>query len=771
VVLSTPVAPLRVLDLTDELAFQGARLLVGLGADVVRVEPGAGLDTAARTHWHAGKRWVRLPDGPEASDALDVLAVDADVVLESAPLANLRGLHGDGTSRWPHAVHVVVTPFGLTGPRRQWLGDDLVLASAGGMTWLGGHAGRQPKPPPREQALQVAGMHAAIAAQLGVLARDRTGTGQLVDVSAQDAVAATLETAAIAWIHAGRHPVRTGGVYEHVAHRIFAAADGYVAGGYSGSERMWTDLLAWLVEEGEAADLVDERLSDPVVRWAERGHVDEVVARFVAKRTASAVAEEGRSRALPWAEVTPPAQLVDNPQLRDRKFFVTVGPEGVEDAGFPWAAPGLPRPTTLPALREAPAGSPWETSGPRGGCRRPGPRSGGRALDGVRVLDLTWVLAGPYATKLLAEHGAEVIKIESRHRHDPTRFSPSMRLRPGAGPDDSGYFLNFNRNKRSVALNLKTSEGQRLLRDLVSTCDIVVENFSPGVLAKWGMDYESLRRLNPDVILVSMSGVGHTGPWRKAVTFADTLAAMSGLSSETRDPGEPPQGLVFGLGDMVAANAAVVAALELLTRQEGGHVDLSQLEAMAANMGPAVVERTPEPDPRTARHPNRSPHAVPHGVYPAAGEDRWVAISVRDDAQWQALRDLTGFPGDGDLTYRHEVEDEIDEALATWTRGQDAPVLAERLQSAGVPAAVVATGRDLVEADEQLAARGFYQVLDHPLAGPVRHEGLVARLSATPGALTSPAPLLGQDTATVLGELLGVDDEQLAALRAAGAIE
>lgn len=210
--------PPRVLDLTDGLAFQGARLLVGIGADVVRVDPSEGLDAAARIHWHAGKRRVR----PTGERVLDDLAAGADVVLESGPFSALRGLRSDGTSRWPHAVHVVVTPFGLTGPHRDRLADDLVLASAGGMTWLGGRADGPPKPPPREQAVQVAGAHAAIAALLGLLARDRTGAGQLIDISGQEAVAATLETAAIAWIHAGRFPVRSGGVYEHVAHRIFA---------------------------------------------------------------------------------------------------------------------------------------------------------------------------------------------------------------------------------------------------------------------------------------------------------------------------------------------------------------------------------------------------------------------------------------------------------------------------------------------------------------------------------------------------------------------
>jgi crotonobetainyl-CoA:carnitine CoA-transferase CaiB-like acyl-CoA transferase len=775
-------APLRVLDLTDELAFQGARLLVGLGADVVRTEPGLALDPAARVHWHAGKRWVPAAGGRP----LDALAAGADIVLESGPVASLRGLRPDGTSRWPHAVHVIVTPFGLTGPRRGWRGDDLVIASAGGMTWLGGRASGPPKPPPGEQAVQVAGAHAAIAALLGVLARDRTGAGQLADISAQEAVAATLETGAIAWIHAGRYPVRNGGVYEHVAHRIFPAADGYVAGGYSGSDRMWTDLLAWLADEGEAGDLHDPRWSDPVIRWQGREHVDAVVARFTEKRGARDIAAQGRARALPWAEVIPPARLPDNPQLRDRAFFVTVrGPdlpdERVEDIGFPWEA--VPRPVTLATIEQAPPDRAWE-SGTARGIRppaRPEPGEGG-ALNGLRVLDLTWVLAGPYATKQLAEHGADIIKIESRHRQDPTRFAPSMRLRPGAGPDDSGYFLNFNRNKRSVALNLRTSAGQQLLRDLAARCDVVIENFSPGVLARWGMDYASLRELNPSVILVSMAGVGQTGPWRDAVTFADTLAAMSGLSSETRDPGGNPQGLTFGLGDMVAANSAVLATLDLVSRGQGGHVDLSQLEAMAATMGPALVTAAlgaSGPDARTPEHPNRSARAVPHGVYPAAGDDRWIAIAVQDQEQWAALTrlagaplaavpGLAGVPAGAGLDARREREDEIDAALAAWTSGQEAEVVAARLQEAGVAAAVVATGRDLVDGDEHLAARGFYPVLRHPIAGPVRHEGVVARLSATPGALTSPAPLLGQHTAEVLGGLLGLDEATLAELAAAG---
>ena len=236
-----------------------------------------------------------MPGLEQLDAAVEALVGRADVVLESGPRAGLRtlALREAHPEAWAHVAHVVVTPFGLTGPRRDWLGDDTVLTAAGGMAWLGGDPGHAPEPPPREQGVQLAGTHAAIGALLALNARHRTGTGQLVEVSAQEAVAATLETGAIAWIHGQSVPGRTSGIYGHVAHRVFRASDGYLAGGYSGSPRMWDDLLAWMVEEGEAEDLADERWQDVDVRWAGRPHVDGVVARFVARRPAGPVRRGG----------------------------------------------------------------------------------------------------------------------------------------------------------------------------------------------------------------------------------------------------------------------------------------------------------------------------------------------------------------------------------------------------------------------------------------------------------------------------------------------
>jgi crotonobetainyl-CoA:carnitine CoA-transferase CaiB-like acyl-CoA transferase len=748
--------PLRVLDLTDDLALGVARQFVGMGADVVRLEPRTSPDTppAQALHWHLGSRVARLSE-EEWDRTVRRLVPEADVVVESGPATRLRtpALRESDPSGWEGLVHVLLTPFGRTGPRSAWLADDTVASAAGGMAWLGGLPGEPPQPAPRRQAAQLAGTHAVIAAQLSLVARARTGRGQVAELSAQEVVAGTLETGAISWIHAATVPGRTGGVYGHVAHRVFATADGHVAGGWSGPDRMWTELLSWLEESGEAQDLSDPVWADPVHRWEHRDHVDAVVSDFVARRTTAEIAEEGRRRALPWAAVAQPRDLVDNPQLRDRGFLLdltTEAGESVWDVGFAFRSPGAPSTPQLP--RRTDADVIWrarDVAPILGGTawRPPADLAPGTAsLAGLRVLDLTWVLAGPYATKVMAEHGADVIKVESAHRQDPTRFSPSMRLRPGAGPDDSGYFINFNRNKRSLALNLRTPEGVELVQRLAAHADVVVENFAPGVLAKWGLDHPRLSTINPDVVLVSMAGVGATGPWRRAVTFADTLAAMSGLTHETGGDG-PPQGLTFGLGDMVAANAALSATLDLLLAGRGGHVDLSQLEAMAAHLGEAALEHQLPTPPPTGLGPY---------VLRAPGNDRWLAVGA---THADALATVLG-----------EVDDP-EAALAELSLRTPAADLAARLQAAGVPAYPVQDGRDLVEDDPQLLARSFFPSQQHPRAGAVRIEGLLHHLADTPGALSEPAPLLGEHTDEVLRELLDLTDDEITHLRDQGVLE
>ncbi|MEV0402030.1 CoA transferase [Actinoallomurus sp. NPDC050550] len=404
------------------------------------------------------------------------------------------------------------------------------------------------------------------------------------------------------------------------------------------------------------------------------------------------------------------------------------------------------------------------------------PRRG--ALEGIRVLDLTWVLAGPYATKTLADHGAEVIKIESRHRPDPTRFSPGFHLSRSdeTDPDTSGYFNNVNRNKKSVTVNLRTQEGRDLALRLAAHCDVVVENFAAGVLDRLGLGYDRLREVREDIVVVSMSGMGHTGPWRDYVSYADAVSALSGWTALTGEPGERPVGVVYGLADIIAGHHAALAVLAALGVRDrtgaGQHVDMAQLETAAAHLGDAILraDHGETVEPLGDRHPRMAPH----GVFPCLGDGTWVAIAVRTDEEFARLAAVAGLPdepGWATLAGRKADESALEEHVAAWTRSRPAEAVAEILQGNGVPAYPVRDGRTLVEHDAALRAWEFYVPLAHPAAGTFLHEGLPARLTRTPGSVHTPAPRLGEQTAELLTGLLGLAETEQEALRAAGVLE
>ncbi|WP_405865943.1 CoA transferase [Streptomyces sp. NBC_00005] len=762
---STP----RIVELSSPFARFAGRLLVGLGHEVVLVEPPGGApdrheDKDAFAHWHAGKRSVTLPLGD--SDGLRRLLSTADVLLDGTP--DGAGPAAEGLD---HLVHVRVTPFGLVGPRSGWQGTDLVVAALGGMLAQVGDPEGPPLHMPENQAEQLAGVNAAIAVLLGLRAR-RRGPGQLADVSAQACVAAALEAGTLAYLHEDRVPPRPGRVHPLVPHGLFQAADGHVGGGLGGSPRMWDALLDWLCDEGAQADLVEPRWQDPVERKRHQEYVFKVVQDFVGRWPKAEFAERAQARKLPWAAVDLPCELPDNPQLAARDFFTRVGDR--TDLGFPFAFPEGRRITALDVA------GPGEDQALLDERRPPRPvevaAPGRGALDGVRVLDLTWVLAGPYCTKVLADHGADVIKVESLTRPDPTRFAPFMHLSRGShtDPDTNGYFNEVNRNKRSIALDTRTDEGVAVLRDLIAHCDVLVENFSATVMTRLGLGYDELRAINPRLVYVSMSGMGHTGPRAGWVSYADTVSASSGLTGLTGWGPDDVVGVIYGHGDIVAglqAALATVAALEHRAETgRGQHIDLSQLEAISAHMGTALLTGSRSPAGNT--HPRWSPQ----GVYRCLGADRWLAVSVRSDEEWAALCRVIGRPelaaderlrtADG----RRQESALVDGALGGWARGLPADMAAELLQEAGIPAGPVQDGGELVEHDPQLRARGFYVRMEHPAAGAFLHEGVPIRLTGTPGSIRRPAPLLGADTVEVLREVAGLSPERLHQLHEAGVL-
>ncbi|WP_406464108.1 CoA transferase [Streptomyces sp. NBC_01622] len=763
----------RVVELSSPFTRFAGRLLVGLGYEVVLVEPPEGdetrreLDGDAFVHWHAGKRSV-VPASPED---LRALLTTADVLLDgSAGGAEALAAGLDDL------VHVRVTPFGLLGPRSDWQGTDLVVAALGGMLAQVGDPDGSPLRLPEQQAEQLAGVNAAIAALLGLRAR-RTGPGQLVDVSAQACVAAALEAGTLAYLHEDRVPPRPGRVHPLVPHGLFRAADGYLGGGLGGSPRMWDALLDWLREEDAAADLTEPRWQDPVERKRHQEHVFKVVQDFVGTWPKAEFAERAQARKLPWAAVDLPHELLDNPQLTARAFFTRVRtPQGERtDLGFPFAFPEGHRVRELDVRG---VGADQELLHAAPPTERPVRHASVQpALHGIRVLDLTWVLAGPYCTKILADHGADVIKVESAGRPDPTRFAPFMHLSrgPHTDPNTNGYFNEVNRNKRSIALDTRTADGITVLRELIAHSDVLVENFSSTVMRKLGLGYEELRRINPGLVYVSMSGMGHTGPRNGWVSYADTVSASGGLTALTGWGPDDVVGVIYGHGDIVAGLQAALATVAALEHRagtgRGQHIDLSQLEAIAAHLGTSLLGG-PEVGPAGNTHPSWSPQ----GVYRCLGTDRWLAVSVRDDTEWAALCEVIGRPelatDERTLTAdaRRHATDLVDAALGEWTRTLPAGVAAEALQAHGIPAGAVQDGRELVEHDPQLRARGFYVRKEHPVAGAFLHEGVPIRLTRTPGAVRKAAPVLGADTDAVLEEVAGFSAERVQQLREAGVL-
>ncbi len=397
-------------------------------------------------------------------------------------------------------------------------------------------------------------------------------------------------------------------------------------------------------------------------------------------------------------------------------------------------------------------------------------------LDGVRVLDFTWVVAGPVACRILADHGAEVIKLE--------------RKVPGTlGPRRVGLQGDLNRNKRSVAINMATPRGLELARALARISDIVIDNFSARVMRGWAMDYASLAPLKPDIICISMSGLGHTGPRANFVSYGATLQALGGFTAMMCDENGEPAGYGYSYADMAAGYTGALAALIALWHRrrtgQGQFVDLSQFEALTSVIGPplldiAVNRRAPQPP---LWRPQETP-AAPHGIYRCRprldggvhDDDRWIAISIRSHAEWERFVAAIGAPSWTNdpkfrtlyLRMRNRIE--LDENVARWAADRGAEAAMTTLQRYRVAAGLVANGADLCERDPQLRARGFWPRVRLPDGAATQVTGIPFKLSRTPGSIRTVAPEIGDDNDYVLGELLRLSRTERDALVADGVV-
>lgn len=418
------------------------------------------------------------------------------------------------------------------------------------------------------------------------------------------------------------------------------------------------------------------------------------------------------------------------------------------------------------------------------------PREGAReqpgALSGVRVCDFAGQLAGAGATKILAAFGAQVIRVEDpvvQGRWDALRgVGPFVDERRGVNL--GGGFNNHNVGKLGVTINLRTESGRALLRDLVAVSDVVTENFAAGALARLGFGYDDLRETRPDVIYVSNCGFGHTGPYRSFKTWGPIVQAVSGLTFTSGLPGEEPAGWGFSYMDHGAAFSMAIAVLAALHHRnvtgEGQWVDLASTAAGIATLPTEVLDWSV--NGRSARRPgqpsgNRADfdEMAPHGIYPAAGDDRWVAVACRDDDDWKALAAAIGEPWAqderfSDLAGRLAAQDELDDLLARHTSRFDAAALAAALVEAEVPAAVVKSPPERIDQDPGVERWGLFPEVDHPEMGRVRVEGIPMHLSSSDWTITQAAPVLGEHNDLVFGGLLGRSPDEIDALRREGAI-
>ncbi len=784
---------LRILDLSEGVAGPYCtKLLAGFGAEVIKVEPPGGDRTRGREqersplflHLNAGKRSIVLDaEDPRDLDVIHRLAVRSDLVVESwAPgLLDQRGLAPAGLQREnPLLVVTSITPFGQTGPYRDLAGSELVLQALGGYVQLVGEADREPLKLAGHQAQCQAGLQAALAS----LAALWLGGAHHLDVSVMESVVFLLHQAPQLFHRTGRVTLRDGqhmGGREPTMHypvTTLPCRDGYV--------HVHTDVYHW---ESLALLFEEPRLLDPRLEAEQHGHADEIDALmqpWLNEHTRAEIVARGQELRLPFTSVLDVAELLEDLQHRARRLFVEVEHPVAGRLPFTGAPVRLSRspyrvlpPPLLGEHTQAVLAELGETE--RGGRgKREGGREDTRAasrsfplptshfpLRGVRVLDLTHILAGPFGTQVLADLGAEVVKIEGTRRWDRTRG----RVRRGEGHlpawNSNVRFNEVNRNKLDVSLDLGLEAGRRIFLTLVRCADVVIENFSSRVMRNFGLSYADLRRVREDIIMVSMPGFGASGPYRDFLAHGPGGEAMSGLQSLTGYEGGPPQATGGFYGDEtsgVSAALAVVVALHHRERTgEGQYVDLAMREALASMLGEEVLAHALT-GRAAERSGNRHTEFAPQGCYPCASDSvrpGWVALTIATDAEWGTLCGIIGRPdlgadaGLASAAGRRARASEVDQAIAAWTSQRSDVDAMRRLQASGLRGGAALDATQVLT-DPHLAARGFFQWREHPVAGTSPHSSLPWLMDGQRPPVLRPAPCYAQDLDYVFDELLGV---------------
>lgn len=794
----------RALDLTDRKGQMCGRFLADLGVEVLKIEPPGG-DPARRlppfvgetslafAHLNANKRTLELDlQTGEGRDRLRGLAAEADVLIESGAPGWLAGLELDYDRLReinPALIMASITGFGQWGPHSGLAYNDLVVFAMCGLMSISGDPDAPPCVPPETQAYYFGSLVAALGIVAALHRRERTGAGDWIDVSMQEALA-TQEHMVRLYANEQEIHTRAGSQHQHVAPaRIFPCRDGYVY--MYVSRQHWQRFLdIWLghPEEFDAPEYLNN-----LFRRSHADVINPAVSEFTRQYSMEELTHRLQSNRIPCLPVNRPLGFLRDPHVEGRHFVQEVPyPDGTS-----LTQPALPclfsgsRPEVLPPRPVGQDGSEvWSSARNRDQVASDGSPSAAAApaeagadgrglpLQGMRVLSFDHVLAGPFGMMLLADLGAEVLKVESaKGGLDPFRFFGT-----GDDPNASPRFLEFNRNKRSVTVNLKHPEGPGLIRELARHCDLVLDNFAARVMPGLGLDYEHLVEQKPDIVTLRMPGLGATGPKKDSLTLGTIITGFTGFTWLWNESAEvnPPVGSGTVLPDYVSGVvAAILSVAVTLYRRRTGRgmaMDLAQAEAAAFLIGTAMIQAA-NTDTEPVAVGNRSPYHAPYGIYACKGDDRWCVIATEDEAQWDRLAAAIGrpeLPGDprfGSVEDRVRNRAELDAVIEDWTRTRDCHDVMRLLQAEGVPCGAVQNGADLVTNDPHLQARDFLGTHDNPRFGRLTLPCLPIRFTRSDMTQDWAFPDLGRDTDRTLRDVLGYDDARIRQLREDGALE
>ena len=805
------LSPYRVLDLTDERGQLAGATLADLGAEVILIEPRDGSRSrrlppfvagregdpeASLWFWsyNRGKRSISMNlDDPTDRGLFLELAASADIVLESDRPGAMaeRGLGYDVLAAAnPGIVVTSISPFGQSGPKADWAATDLTVAAAAMVPKMTGDEDRAPLRVPLPQTFLHASAEAAGATLIALHERNRSGRGQHVDVSAQQSFMQASQSMVMCHLYNSPETTRMSGGAAVGPFRIrlrSPAADGFVSITILFGEAIApfsSRLFEWIHEEGMCSD------SDLEIDWVnfvegvttgriglgEYDRIQDVAAEFSATKTKAELLSTAIERRLLIVPICNAQEVSELGQYAERDFWREIECPDVGPVRFPGPMAKFSA-TPLDISRPPPA------IGQDNGkitTRVVEPTSVAEAdptapLSDVKILDLMWVMAGPAATRVLADWGATVVRVESSHKLEGARtFQPL--LNNEGGSENSGLFQNLNAGKLGLTVAMDNPEARELILDLVRWADVVCESFSPKAMAGWNLTYEDLRAVKPDIIMTSSCLFGQDGPMSHLAGFGTMGASMSGFYEMTGWPDRDPAGVAGAYTDYVAPRyleIAILAALDHRHRTgEGQYIDLSQAEASMNFLTPHLLGWTVNGQ-LAPKIGNADPSMLPHGIHRCSGDDEWVAVACENDQQWRRLCDLLDLPAEwskADLAGRRVLETEIESAIEAWTSTRGGLEVQSSLQTIGVPAHVVPDSI-VVSSDPQLEYRNHFRQAPHGEHGSMWIEGTRFCMSRSVDTIRAAAPTLGQHTFDVLEGILGYDADRISELAVAGILE